>query len=110
VTTRSTVLFAENLSAGTNLVLFTCPVNIVTLFKSFHAFTNLGTSGQLYLKVSRPSNGALAWLLTSLVTTPEALTWEGWVALEPGDQVLIDVTGGSANVWGSGAFLPLGSQ
>lgn len=45
-------------------------------------------------------------LLPNDVPATGGLDWEGWIALNPGDQLLIYSAAAGLNLWASGALLP----
>lgn len=107
MTTRSATLFANVVPATTFVVVYTSPSLVVTLLKSVLLNNTGPNTQQLQLYLQRPSLGVGMRLLDEPVVAGGKFYWEGWVALEPGDQL---VAYGSASImwcWGSGAQLPV---
>jgi hypothetical protein len=109
VTTRSDRLFAVVIPNGFNQVVYTAGPGFNVILKSVYGFQHVTSAAQFVLKIASPGWPGVAWFYESTATAQIAIQWQGWIVLRPGDQVTADNPAGSAQVWGSGALLPLGS-
>ena len=110
MTTRSSRLFVGVVPDGYNVPIFTAGQGVLTLLKSVYGFQQMTAPNQMVLKVKPSDAATVAWFYVSTSTDQVAIQWQGWIVMEPGDQILADNNGGTVELWGSGALLPLASQ
>jgi hypothetical protein len=84
---------------------FQCPANCVTLVKSAY-FYNQSSAASIATLRLLPVGVAWALYLLNETLQQNALgSWQGWVALNPGDLIQIELTGFPMAGWVSGAVL-----
>jgi hypothetical protein len=96
-------------STAQTVTVFTCPGGSAAILKSIYGYYQI-TTGQTFVKVVQSGGvGAVFLVMDAAATAITLMKWEGWIVLEPGDQVQVVNSGGTVQTWGSGALLPLGS-
>jgi hypothetical protein len=92
-------------SSGDPVGLGTVPAGMTWLVKTIHVL-NVGTAAiDLVVQLSNPDGSVYVRLPPFAAAAGEAMTWEGWTALGPGDQLTV-LNGPEAMVWVAGAELP----
>ena len=103
---RSSVLNAGENSANGDQVVFSPSAGTTALLKSAYVDAVAGSpAGTASLYVSRPSGGSGHLLPLGPITGGESFSWEGWVVLEPGDEVHLVANTADCAYWLSGALL-----
>lgn len=106
MTTRSAVLWAETSVGRPGGILYTCPAGFVTILKSAYATNHSGQPSNVILYVLQGTPQVIVRLVNRDMALGESAAWEGWLVLEPGNQLVLDWTLGPIATWGSGALLP----
>lgn len=102
---RSQRLIAYVTSTDAFSAAFVCPDNYVVLVKSA-AFNN-ASAAEITASIILTTANQLVSVNAVQVPVPAAgaVEWNGWLVLNPGDQVKLHLTGGVAAAWLSGAIL-----
>lgn len=101
---RSARLFAGSTGVvGVTTTLYTCPAGITALLKDLRVDSPVG--GTTRVIVWLESGGAQVALVDEPLGDTEVIAVQGFMVLEPGDQLRALATGASARVWASGAEL-----
>jgi hypothetical protein len=102
-TVRSQSLLAWTLD-GTNFSNpFTVPASTVVLVKSAQWFQGGVTVGNVVLRINAGSQQVQIRL--TLPAWPQHAEWSGWIALNPGDTIMVYSDQPSTYAWVSGAVL-----
>jgi hypothetical protein len=102
---RSQVLLRWSSGPGGNQTspTWTSPAGYVTLVKSINAIA--GAAGDFEVGV-RPAGGAFQMsFVVQNIALGVPLRWDGWLVLNPDDQLYVFTAAGSLDVWISGAVL-----
>lgn len=78
----------------------------VAIVKTIAVQSQSGTGGSLTAVLSRPSTGASVTLFNEAATAYGFVVWQGWVVMDPGDQMYIIAENAPAHTAGFGAILP----
>ena len=110
MTTRSVVLAAQTVLELAWTTVYTCPQSEITLIKETRLtfVTPVAMSWQVWVAI--PVVGTYVIISAGSTSVDENVSVTSWLVLEPGDQIAFFNSAGSANVWISGALLPLASQ
>lgn len=85
--------------------IFTAPNGYVVLLKSFYS-DNPGTvNGVASLYVRTADSTILVTLASLTVAANDRANWQGWIVLNPGDQILVNASEANLHFWVSGAVL-----
>lgn len=105
MTTRSAALAVGQLNQlATPVVIYQCPVGIVTIVKAINLYLYNATTGGVRLDMRRPAVAAPVVFMQALATA-EPVSWNGWHVLEAGDQVRLESDAATVHYWVSGAEL-----
>lgn len=107
MTTRSAVLWALPTDVNTVETLFTVPANTIVILKSIGLYNAGADPAGGVIALYSSLGGVNVYLMVETVESNRGAWWNGWVVMEPGDQVWISWSGTAARTWGSGALLPL---
>jgi hypothetical protein len=88
-------------------LLYTCPAGFHAILKSFYVTNQAAVAGNFTLVLTRGSPYTSVYLVVKNVPSLGYEAWEGWLVLEPGDNLQLLWDAGVPHVWGSGALLPL---
>ena len=110
MTTRSQAIVRYSAPAASNTVIYTCPQSEIALIKETRLtfVTTVAMSWQVWVAI--PVVGTYVIISAGSTSVDENVSVTSWLVLEPGDQIAFFNSAGSANVWISGALLPLASQ
>jgi hypothetical protein len=106
MTTRSTKLFGGTIANTGSTILYTCPEGEVALFKSCGFAQPGATATDFSAWVGAGDGSAAITFRTGTLESNKFDWWEGWIVLEPGDQIAVYVNQPGLQVWASGALLP----
>jgi hypothetical protein len=104
MTTRSRVLAAGAITARVGGIVFTCPAAVVLVKSTYLTLTTASSPGVCSLVVVRPA-GPFAKIFELELANLETHEWQGWLALEEGDQLQVNADRGTLYYWISGAEL-----
>jgi hypothetical protein len=102
---RSQRLLAWTFASAGASPMFTCPANHVTLVKSLSVNNQSTGTIQATLITHAAGLSGNYWLAYYNLAAAEVGHWEGFVVLNPGDEVWVYASGFPASTWLSGAVL-----
>lgn len=115
MTVRTAQLGSGNPAGGSGWnVIYTCPAGRTTILKDVRVLNNGPTVSTFAVEVRRPVGSGLPGpvgvtvLTGSLAANGLAAVTEGFIVLEPGDQIrmiVVEPANTTTNVWTSGAIL-----
>jgi len=105
MTVRSQCLIQYSSTGASLSPRFTCPQGYVTLVKSAYVFNASTASVNVILEVQNASFAAGVWAVEFPLASLGAGGWEGSIALNPGDSVIMNNLTNNVAVWVSGAIL-----
>lgn len=104
--TASSVLARGRLLVAGNWLLAEVPPAQSWIVKSINVHSDVPTAiPNLLVYAVAASSGTAVYFLNSSLESAKDLRWDGWVVLEPGDQVGLSTTDGVVHAWISGAVL-----
>lgn len=89
---------------GGQAVAFVVPTDHVILLKSMYVYSTAAATSTVDVYAATPADPLLLLGRYSL-TGPQTGVWEGWIALNPGDYILMSATLAPTYAWLSGAVL-----
>jgi hypothetical protein len=78
----------------------------VVLLKTIYFFAYGGTTTNVTIAVSQPAPNLNVQLFSAELQSGVPERWEGWLVMQPGDQVVFIWDANSVYSWGSGTLLP----
>lgn len=90
-------------AAGADVLVFTCPAGVTTLVKDIRVSAPVGNVTGIFVYIA--SGAANVTVLGGTLNAGLAKSEMPWLALEPGDQLRIGVTGSSLAYFISGSLL-----
>lgn len=103
---RNSCVARGKLSTASYITVYTVPAGYVLLLKSIYLQTYGGAGATKIASVFDPVSTASGLLYNGPSVTSQVFNWEGWVAMNPGDQLLMLASPAPTNYWVSGALLP----
>lgn len=89
--------------SGSDKTIYTCPSGVTALVKDIRVNYASGTVSRGYIRLQ--SGGDSVIVIDRAFAAGDTASVQGFMVLEPGDQVLIFASGGALQVWVSGAEL-----
>jgi hypothetical protein len=102
---RSQRLFAHHSTAAGYGTGWTCPDGFVTLAKTCYIHNAATAAAIVQLVVTTYTGTAVYMLLHETIEADADTKWEGWIALNPGDQINVFTDQIGPTFWLSGAVL-----
>ena len=108
---RSQALIQWNSDNGTYTPVWTSPAGYITLLKSAYFYNGGAAAADVTLNLaSGNGNVGIFIVLRANMPSQSETFWQGWLALNPGDQVFAAATAVGVASWISGAVLAGGPQ
>lgn len=104
--TRSTKLASIKPGVATYTTLLTVPDGQTYLVKDVGVANNGGVADTIYVQGLDATGVAGPLIWNTSVPANSAIHWQGWVALNPGDKLLVYSLTGNSHFWISGTKLP----
>lgn len=103
---RNARVASGSISVPGYTIVYTVPANTVLLLKHFtiHLFDNAAQIQQVLLTPSDAPNSLV--VAAQSIAAQSYWTWSGWIALNAGDEIQINMAGAGIRYWFSGALLP----
>jgi hypothetical protein len=102
---RNGVLGRGVTSASRSIALGPVPSNFTWLLKTVHLWNSTGSAENVAVRLNSADGLVRAYLRSEQLAANAIDTWDGWTALMPGDQLIVDGAAG-IHVWAAGAELP----
>lgn len=93
-------------AAGLTTVVYTVPVDTTAIIKHVVVRNSDTVDRQTDVYAWNNANGAAGHMFTQIVIARSLLTWNGWLAMMPGDQLTLYTASPNLHLWVSGALLP----
>lgn len=102
---RNGVLARQLTTVDGFTLLGTVPSGLTWLLKTVHVLNASPVASDVFIQLNSASGGIVAYLVVWTIEADEPKTWEGWTALQPGDELFVHGPA-QLHVWASGAELP----
>jgi hypothetical protein len=103
--TRSTKLASATAHTNVELSLFTVPNGMTFLTKDIVIYNDTATTTQVRVRLLSSDGVDFVRVIDQQLAQNQHFEWSGWIAANPGDQLLIFSTLTFVFVWVSGAKL-----
>lgn len=84
----------------------TVPAGMTWLLKAVHLVNNAAATANLVVQLTSPDNSIAAQLPHYAIDPTEAVLWQGWTSLGPGDHLYVSSDQVGVHIWAAGAELP----
>jgi len=105
VSVRTARLAAVEVNALGTITIATVPAGETWILKSLLVNNQSGVASTVIVLVNRPTPAVPVRLYSESVAQGATRTWEGWLVLQPGDEVKVNASAVSVFVWASGTRL-----
>lgn len=102
---RTAVLAAVKVSVAGNFAVLTVPAGETWILKSMYLNNFAVATNTVSIFVTRPSTGIAVNIVVKTFSSGEIFTWDGWMVLAPGDQILGNASATIFQAWVSGSRL-----
>ena len=86
--------------------VLTSQLGFTVLLKTVHLFNGSSTAATVTLRIQSPNSPVSAYFPPKEIPANGIDLWEGWTALNPGDQLQVTTTAAGCHVVAVGASLP----
>lgn len=93
-------------AAGLTTVVYTVPVDTTLIVKHVVVRNSEVVDRTVNVYAWNNAAGAAGHMFSTIVVARTLQTWNGWLAMLPGDQLTLYTDGSNVHLWVSGALLP----